>query len=63
MIKQVMCIAIHRSDEIYQLSNKFKFWKIIRITSRIYRFLKNWKHKQKLSCPMKAKETEKAKVF
>ena len=46
-----MCIAIEKSEEIYQLLKKFEFWKVIWITSWINRFFENCKHKMKLSGP------------
>ena len=49
MIKEVMCIATEESEEIYQLLN------------RLYRFLENCNHKEKLSGPVKTIETEKQK--
>ena len=52
-----MCVAAEKSEEIYQLLNKFEFQKVIRITSWIYRFLKNCKLKEKTN------ETEKEKVL
>ena len=63
MIKEVMYIATEKSEEIYQLLKKFEFWKVIRVTSWIYRFLENIKCKEKFSGPVKTNETEKAKVF
>ena len=41
MIKEVICIATKKSEEIHQLLEKFEFWKVIRITSGIYRFFEN----------------------
>ena len=63
MIKEVTFIAAEKSEEIYQLINKFEFWKSIWITSWIYRFFENCKCKIKLSGPLKTNETEKSKVF
>ena len=63
MIKEVMYIATEKSEEIYQLLKKFEFWKVIRVTSWIYRFLENIKCKEKFSGPVKTNETEKTKVF
>ena len=57
VIKKIMCVAAEKSEEIYQLLNKFEFQKVIRITSWIYRFLKNCKRKEKTN------ETEKEKVL
>ena len=42
---------------------KIELWKVIRITSRIYRFLENCRNKEKLSDLVKTNETEKDKAF
>ena len=56
-----MYIGTEKSEEIYQLIKNFQFWKVIRIASWIYRFLENWKRKEKLSDPLKRNENKKQK--
>ena len=57
MLKEVMCTATTKSEEIDQLLKNFEFWKVFQIIS------KNYKCREKLSSPVKTKETEKLKVF
>ena len=54
-----MRTATEKSEEIYQQLKNCEFWKIIRITSGICRFLEYWKRKEKLSGPVKANKAGK----
>ena len=54
-----MRTATEKSEETYQQLKNSEFWKIIRVTSGICRFLEYWKRKEKLSGPVKANKAEK----
>ena len=58
-----MCMTTKKSEEIVKLLQKFELWKVIRVTSQIYRFTENCKHKAKQSGPLKTNETDRAKQF
>ena len=59
MIKEIICIVSEKSEKIYQQLKNFEFWKIIWITSCIYRFFEYCKRKEKLPGPVKTNKTEK----
>ena len=56
-----MYIVTEKIEYIYQLLRNFEYWKVIRITSWIYRFLENCKRNEKFSDSVKTSETEKEK--
>ena len=49
MMKEVICAATEKSQEIYQPLKNFEFWKVIRIATWIWQILENCKRKKKWS--------------
>ena len=63
LIREVMCVAADQEEEFNEILQKCNFWKVIRITSWIFRFITNCRNKEKLSRPLDTAETEKARLF
>ena len=63
LIREVMCLAAEQEDEFNEILHKHNFWKVIRITPSIFRFITKCKNKEKLSGPLDTAEAEKAKLF
>ena len=60
--ESIMCIPTDKSEEINQLLEKLEFWKVIGITSWIFRLVVNCQSKEKLAGSVKTNETEITKV-
>ena len=63
LLRQVMCVAAEQEEEFNETLRKYNFWKVIRITSWVFRFITNCRNKEKLSGPLDTADTEKAKLF
>ena len=58
-----MCVAADQEEEFNEILQKCNFWKVIRVTSWIFRFITNCRNKEKLSRHLDTAETEKARLF
>ena len=58
-----MCVLAEQDEEFNEILHKYNFWKVIRITSWVFRFITNCRNKEKLSVPLDTAETEKGKLF
>jgi len=61
-IKQVLAVAVKTEDELDQAMQKWDFWKAIRITAWVTRFIRNCKNQRdtRKSGPLTTEETNKA---
>ena len=59
MMKEVICTATEKSQEIYQPLKNFEFWKVIQIATWILQILENCKRKKKWSGLVETNEKEK----
>ena len=45
LIREVMCVAVEQEEEFNETLHKCNFWKVIRTTSWVFRFITNCRNK------------------